>query len=82
MRPAQQLYHFVLQELLDESLDVVRGKVSSVSPDSVSPAGLDAASPAIMFFIGRWLLFVAGNSPGSDGLTREDVTACRLFHTF
>jgi hypothetical protein len=40
----------------------VRAKVSSVSH-----AGLDAASPVTIFCIGRWLLFVAGNSPGGDG---------------
>lgn len=49
---------------------------------SVSQAGLDAASPAIIFCIGPWLFFVAGNSPGGDSLTREGVTAFRLIPHF
>ena len=44
----------------------------------VSHCGLDAAGPSVIFCIGRWLLFVAGNSPGGDGLTREGVPAFRL----
>ena len=49
---------------------------------SVPHSGLDAADPPVIFCIGRWFLFVAGNSPGGDGLTREGVTACRLFPHF
>jgi hypothetical protein len=49
---------------------------------SVSQAGLDEASPAIIFCIGPWFLFVAGNSPGGDGLTRDGVTAFRLIQHF